>query len=317
MSSLVLSLDFELFWGVSDVREIRDYRQNVEGVWVAVPKLLALFRQYGIRATWATVGMVMCRDFKQWREIRPTLLPGYLRQKCSNYRLDSVAQDNPSLFFARPLVEQILAAPGQELAAHTYSHFYCGEEGASPAQFAADLKCANTIADEVGVAFRSLVFPRNQVLPEYLAVAAESGIKVYRGNPDHWIYRGGDLVPGGVAGRVMRYADSWLSLTGTHAQNVKNQNGILNVPASLFLRPWSRSMATFEPLRLARLKSAMTDAAKRNKVCHLWWHPHNFGVNTNQNLAALEVLLKHYHVLKDQYGMQSASMGDFATKGLL
>lgn len=60
MSSLVMSLDFELFWGVSDSRRINDYRQNVEGVWIAIPKMLALFRQYDIHATWAAVGMLMC-----------------------------------------------------------------------------------------------------------------------------------------------------------------------------------------------------------------------------------------------------------------
>jgi peptidoglycan/xylan/chitin deacetylase (PgdA/CDA1 family) len=310
MPSLVISLDFELFWGVSDSRRINDYRQNVEGVWIAIPKMLALFRQYDIQATWATVGMLMCRNHAKWRDIRPTLMPGYRRQGCSNYSLDALARENPSLFFARPLVEQILETPGQELATHTYSHFYCGEEGASPAQFAADLKCAKAVADDLGVVFKSLVFPRNQVLLQYLPVAAAAGLQVYRGNSDHWLYREGHTVPGGFAGRAIRYADSWLPLTGTHAQEVSNKDGIANVPASLFLRPWSRSTVALEPLRLARLKAAMTDAAKKDKVCHLWWHPHNFGINTDQNLAVLEALLQHYQVLRERYGMNSMTMGE-------
>lgn len=312
MSSLVLSLDFELFWGVSNSRKLSDYRQNVEGVWIAIPKMLALFRKYDIHATWATVGMVMCRNHKQWREIRPTLMPGYLRQECSNYSLDSVSRENPSIFFARPLVEQILETPGQELATHTYSHFYCGEDGASPAQFAADLECAKAIGEDVGIVFRSLVFPRNQVLSKYIPVAAAAGLQVYRGNSDHWLYRQGHTVPGGVAGRAIRYTDSLLPLTGAQAQQVINNKEILNVPASLFLRPWSRSLQLLEPLRLARLKAAMTHAARNNKICHLWWHPHNFGLNIDQNLSVLTELLKHYRILKDQYGMQSVAMGCFA-----
>ena len=203
-------------------------------------------------------------------------MPGYLRQGCSNYSLDTLAHENSSLFFARPLVEQILETPGQELGTHTYSHFYCGEEGASPAQFAADLECAKAVAGDLGVVFKSLVFLRNQVLAQYLPMASAAGLQVYRGNFDHWLYREGHIVPGGVAGRAIRYADSWLPLSGTHAQEVSNEHGIANVPASLFLRPWSRSTVALEPLRLARLKAAMTDAAKQDKVCHLWWHPHNF-----------------------------------------
>lgn len=312
MSSLVLSLDFELFWGVSDSRKLSDYRQNVEGVWIAIPKMLALFRKYDIHATWATVGMVMCRNHKQWREIRPTLMPGYIRQECSNYSLDSVSRENPSIFFARSLVEQILETPGQELATHTYSHFYCGEDGASPAQFAADLECAKAIGEDVGIVFQSLVFPRNQVLSKYISVAAAAGLQVYRGNSDHWLYKGGHTAPGGIAGRTIRYADSWLPLTGTHSQKGSIENGIANVPASLFLRPWSRSTAAFEPLRIRRLKAEMTAAANQGKVCHLWWHPHNFGINTDQNLAVLESVLQHYRGLRDRYAMSSRTMAETA-----
>ena len=132
MPALVISLDFELFWGVADSRSIAGYRNNIEGEWEAIPKMLDLFRQYEIRATWATVGMLMCSDYSQWREIRPSVLPGYERTQCSTYLLGSAVQENPKLFFARPLVEQILETPGQEIASHSYSHFFCGEAGGNP-----------------------------------------------------------------------------------------------------------------------------------------------------------------------------------------
>src|SRR3989344_618887 len=235
MSSLVISLDFELFWGVADSRTVAGYRNNVEGEWNAIPRMLALFRQYGVRATWAAVGMLMCRNHAQWREIRQTVLPGYLRQCCSTYSLDSVVRENPRLFFARKLVEQILETPGQELATHTYSHFYCGEEGATPEQFAADLMCAQAIASDMGARCRSLVFPRNQIRKEFVAELAKVGIQVYRGNPDHWLYRDGHFIPGGIAGRAVRLADTWLPLSGMNTAHVEATDGLVNVPASLFL----------------------------------------------------------------------------------
>lgn len=310
MSSLVISLDFELFWGVADSRTVASYRNNVEGEWNSIPRMLALFRQYGVRATWGAVGMLMCRNHAQWCEIRPTVLPGYLRQRCSTYSLESVARENPRLFFARPLVEQILDAPDQELATHTYSHFYCGEAGATPEQFAADLACAQAIASDMGVRCHSLVFPRNQIRSEFVAELAKAEIRVYRGNPDHWLYKGGHFIPGGIAGRAVRFADAWLPLSGMNTVQPEIIGGLVNVPASLFLRPWSRKLAALESLRLARLKQAMTAAARSGGICHLWWHPHNFGVNTEQNLAVLESLLQHYRVLQDRYGMRSLSMRD-------
>ena len=119
MAKLVISPYSKLFWGVSDSSKIFYYRQNIEGVLVAISKMLALFRQCDVRATWATVGMVMCCNYKQWREIRSTLMPDCFRQGCSNYSFYTVSRENPSLFFARPLVKQILKTPGQELVTHT------------------------------------------------------------------------------------------------------------------------------------------------------------------------------------------------------
>ena len=132
-AKFVISLDFELFWGVADTQTIAAYGRNVLGEWDAVPRMLALFARYGVRVTWATVGMIMCRNYDDWRATRPTLLPGYARSALSPYAMEQVVRSYPRLFFARPLVEQILAAQGQELGTHTYGHFYCNEAGASPA----------------------------------------------------------------------------------------------------------------------------------------------------------------------------------------
>ncbi|MDH5766680.1 MAG: hypothetical protein OEZ38_11755 [Gammaproteobacteria bacterium] len=185
----------------------------------------------------------------------------------------------------------------------------------TPQQFSADLNCANEIASEMGVAFRSIVFPRNQVKHEYLKMLPSAGIKVYRGNPDNWLYRDGHFAPGGSVGRVVRFLDAWLPLTGDHSSHVAIDGELINVPASLFLRPWSRRFSLLESLRLHRLKNAMTVAAQTGRVCHLWWHPHNFGVNLENNLAALKNLLEHYRHLKDLYGMKSVVMSDFESVG--
>lgn len=313
MSQFVVSLDFELFWGVSHSQTVASYGRNVQGEWEAVPRLLALFRRYGIKVSWATVGMAMCRNYREWRDIRPSVLPGYLRKQISPYTLDNLVREHPNLFFARPLVEQILATPGQELATHTYSHFYCNEPGATPEQFAADLVCARAKAAEFGVHCRSLVLPRNQIVEKFLSILPDAGIQVYRGNANHWLYRNGDIVPGGIAGRAVRFADGFLPLSGHCDGRVERSGDLLNLPASLFLYPWSERQSALAPIRLFRLKRCMTAAARAGSICHLWWHPHNFGVNTDRNLALLESLLQHYRMLADQYGMQTSCMGDFAT----
>lgn len=312
MSTFVISLDFELFWGVADIADIRDYGANVNGEWQAVPSMLSLFRRYRINATWATVGMLMCRDYAQWNALRPDVMPDYRKVALSAYRHANMARSHPRLFFARPLVEQILATPGQELASHTYSHYLCNEEGAAPAQFAADMRCAAAIASELGVTLKSLVLPRNQVHDAYLGRLPESGIRVFRGNSDHWLYRNGHQAPCGLAGRAVRLVDAWFPLRCATSRVGLAPGGLVNVPASMFLRPWSKRLAWFEPMRMQRMCGAMTDAARSGGVFHLWWHPHNFGINQAENLGVLEALLKHYARLRDDYGMTSMTMHEFA-----
>lgn len=307
----VLSLDFELFWGVAESRTISGYRNNIEGEWSAIPAMLDLFQRYRVNATWAAVGMLMCRDYDHWREVRPSITPAYLRPECSTYTIDEIVKEYPQLFFARPLVERVLSTPGQELGCHSYSHFYCAEPGVTPAQFAADLACAKTLGDELGVTYRSFVFPRNQVVAEYLPELAQAGIRVYRGNPLHRLYDLGHLAQAGKFRRAMRLADAYLPLSGPKVATVQVSNGLVNCPASFFLRPWSARLSPLEPLRLHRLKRAMFAAAHTGGVFHLWWHPHNFGVCTDENLAVLEALLQCYRELHDKYGMRSSCMGDF------
>jgi hypothetical protein len=308
----IISLDFELFWGVSATQTVASYGGNVLGEWHAIPRLLALFRRYQAKATWATVGMLMCRDYKQWRAIRPAVLPGYTRANISPYMMERLVKEHARLFFARPLVEQIMATPGQELATHTFSHFYCNEPGATPEQFAADLVCARAIAAEMGVVFRSLVFPRNQVVEKFLSVLPGAGIQVYRGTSNHWLYRNGDAVAGGIAGRLARFADACIPLSGQRTVYAQVHSGLVNLPASLFLYPLGAKLRALAAMRLDRLKRMMTAAAQAGGIFHLWWHPHNFGANTDENLAQLASVLRHYHFLADTYGMTNHSMGDFS-----
>jgi peptidoglycan/xylan/chitin deacetylase (PgdA/CDA1 family) len=313
MSAFIISLDFELFWGVADTANLASYGKNVQGEWTAIPGMLALFKRYNINATWATVGMAMCRDYAQWNEIRPAELPSYNNEVRSTYNYGALAREYPDLFFARPLLEKILETPGQELASHTYSHYFCNEEGSTTSQFLADMACADAIARDVGVSFSSIVLPRNQVVKKYVTLLPSLGINVYRGNADHWIYRNGHDLAGGLAGRAARLTDAWLPLRDATVHVEQIHSSLVDVPASLFLRPWSAPLAWLEPLRMKRLFEAMTAAAMSDGLFHLWWHPHNFGVEQAKNLNMLESLLQHFAILRDQMGMQSLPMRAFAS----
>ncbi|MEM6905501.1 MAG: polysaccharide deacetylase, partial [Pseudomonadota bacterium] len=132
--ALVISLDFELMWGVRDGHTIESYGAHIRGVRDALPAMLALFAERGIRATWATVGLLFCRDRDELLAACPPeeLRPRYRDPRLSTYayfdQMGQSAADDP-YSFAPDLVERIAETPGQEIGTHTFSHFYA-QEGA-------------------------------------------------------------------------------------------------------------------------------------------------------------------------------------------
>ena len=68
--ALVISLDFELHWGVRDKRPVDGpYRENLLGAREAIPRMLDLFEEFGVAATWATVGFLFAKNRDGTRRI--------------------------------------------------------------------------------------------------------------------------------------------------------------------------------------------------------------------------------------------------------
>jgi hypothetical protein len=56
----------------------------------------------------------------------------------------------------------------------------------------------------------------------------------------------------------------------------------------------------------------MTYAAKNNLTYHLWWHPHNFGINIRENLTFLNEILIHFTELNLKYNFKSNCMSEIS-----
>ena len=60
--NFTISLDFELYWGMRDVKTLESCNERIRNVHVIVPKLLELFKRYEIHTTWAIVGFLFLND---------------------------------------------------------------------------------------------------------------------------------------------------------------------------------------------------------------------------------------------------------------
>ena len=318
--AFVISLDFELHWGVRDKHgPDSPYRQNLLAARDVVTKLLTLFERYDIAATWATVGFLFAETKSELEAAKPVTRPAYRDRSLDPY-IELVGDDEASdpIHYAGSLVRRIAAAPRQELATHTYSHFYCLEGGATGEAFEADLRAAGEMARLHDVTLRSIVFPRNQHRPEYERVLLDSGITSFRGNPPTWTWgESADESVRSPAKRAGRLTDAYLPITGHGTvgwEDVLQPNGLANVRASLPLRPWSQKLKVLEPLRRRRIARALKHAAKRDKIFHLWWHPHNFGGHPEQNLKFLQNVLDDFAKLRDKHGIESLTMAEVASR---
>lgn len=318
--TFIVSLDFELFWGVRDVASLEQYGANLRGTREAVPAVLALFERRGIHATWATVGFLFFDTKADLLAHLPAARPAYTNPKLSPYTaLDEVGENEAAdpYHFGRALLERIRAVRGQEIGSHTFSHYYALERGQTAETFRQDMQAALGAGARLGVDIRSLVFPRNQYNASYVGICRELGLTSYRGNEDSWIYRQRTEEREPLLKRGARLLDAYVNMSGHHTfrlDEVARSGAPFNLPASRFLRPWSPKLRSLEETKLRRIERAMTHAAREGEAFHLWWHPHNFGVNLARNLANLTRLLNHFEGLRNRYGMESSSMGDVAAR---
>ncbi len=298
----IISLDFELMYGLTGLYTYPEYKKNIDGVPEAVEKILGLFEEYDISATWAVVGMMFLKGKKELINNLPDRKPNYKNKKVSNYEaLDDIFDGKA--YFASDLISKVAQTKGQEIATHTFSHYYCDEKGQTKADFDADL--SKTIEIHTNLGYEkpvSIIFPKNMVNEKYMDVLKKNNIRTYRGTPKIWI----DKVPLNILKRMCRLIDIFFNITGYQCF-VPEYSELINIPASRFLRHYD-GINLLEKLKIRRIKKQMEHAAKNKKCFHLWWHPHNFGNAVEENIKNLREILEYYKQLEQQYDFKSINM---------
>ncbi|MDB2435945.1 polysaccharide deacetylase family protein [Schleiferiaceae bacterium] len=311
----IISLDLELFWGVRDVTDLEAYGESILGVRTSFPKTINLLDEYKVCATIASVGLLFFEEKSTLMKELPSLKPKYVDEDLSPYpTLENIGKNEEvdKFHFGKELISCV--SSNHEIATHTFSHYYCLEPGQNKDEFEQDLVGALNIMKKCGLKCTSIVFPRNQINPDYLDVCARNGIIAYRGNPKSWIYRASEARQESLIKRFLRLLDSYINITGRNIYGIENltQHGLINIPGSAFLRPYNSRLHLLEKLKVYRIKRSMLMAAKKNKIYHLWWHPHNFGLNQEKNIQLLTNILEYYKELNKLYKFQSSTISDTA-----
>jgi peptidoglycan/xylan/chitin deacetylase (PgdA/CDA1 family) len=317
-----ISLDFELHWGGFEKWPVEKYNTYFSNTRNIIPQMLSRFAENEIHVTWATVGMLFNASKKDLYQNNPVHLPTYDREDLSAYHYinhHGIGEDEQSdpYHYAPSLVRQIIDTPYQELGTHTYAHYYCNEKGQTLEQFRSDMRAAQAVAQKFGKKLQSLVFPRNQFNEQYLRICFEEGITSVRSNPLDWFWHIESTQQESVWKRLNRGLDAYLPIgkknTFSIESLVRNEGLPICIPASRLLRPYNPKEFFLNDLKIQRIKSEMTRAARHGEVYHLWWHPHNFGNFPAESIIALQQILDHYRRCQEQFGMQSLTMSEIVS----
>lgn len=319
--SFTISLDFELHWGGFEKWRLERYRDYFLKTREVIPRILNLFEQHQVHATWATVGLLLHKNREELHSTFPKEKPTYhqIVLSASNYISQNQVGDNETddpFHYAPSLIQEILITEGQELASHSYGHYYCNEPGQTPQQFRADALAWNRAAESYGFKASSLVFPRNQFNKDYLRICNKVGIDIIRTNPLDWWWNIQSIENESLWKRFNRGLDAYFNVGGKTSfrlSSVEKSEGVWMLPASRLLRPYNPKELFLNIKKIRRIKAEMTIAAKAQECYHLWWHPHNFGDYPQQNLDGLSEILNHYTFLNKEYGMQSLNMKEIAS----
>ncbi len=316
---LVISLDLELFWGCRRQQRLEACRDELLSARRAVPRLLQLFRDYDLRATWPVVGLLFATSKDEMLEVMPDQLPVYRDIDASPYahiaRIGASERDDP-VHFAPTLIGQIAACPGQEVASHTFSNFYCGQRGQQRRDFRADLGAAIDVARRRGIILRSLVVPFNDLPEKYLEICGQLGISAYRGVPPVWPYSRSESDGGNIQSGLRRWArrlDTVVPLTGTRCVQPPHRtaSGPVNVAATRRLLPVLEGTDSWSsPLPRWRLVTELDHAAREGGIVHLWGRVADFAHHLTARCGQLRRILDRFAHWRTRDRMQSLTMHD-------
>lgn len=311
--NFIISLDFELYWGMRDVQTLDSYKEHIRNVHIVIPKMLELFKKYEIHATWAIVGFLYMNDKDQLVDKFPKELPSYSGKQFDPYNYIVTNDLKKEYHFAPSCIDMIKSTPHQEIGTHTFSHYYTLEAGQTYQQFKNDIEAAINAQLPTGQSCRSIVFPRNQYDEEHLKIIQLLKINFYRGNQNYWLYKPKPFYKEHFLLRLIRLADAYINISGpnTFISQPADLSTSVNVRASRFLRPYTYTLRGLENLRFRRIQRSMQHAAKNKENYHLWWHPHNFGKNIEKNLNFLERILIEYKTLNARFAFKSKSMCEY------
>ena len=233
----LISLDFELVWGGAgwNLSKIELYKPNLSCAKEALCEIVHLLEKYDMKCTIGYVGAMNYASLQELQMVNNTLIPSYLDISYASFAslLPHVGKElDVNLFLAHREVEILQVKANVELASHTYSHYYCLEEGQTIEDFENDVRMAKENAIKQGVNLVSIIFPRNQVNDDYLTICRKYGFTHFRGMLNSFLYKPSKTPFRYSPMGALRFLDTYLNISGNNTYTIEDTKNkeLIDVP---------------------------------------------------------------------------------------
>lgn len=280
---LVISLDFEIGWGVWEserwrARQARDVYRDLRP---ALRRFVDFLDARQLALTWATVGaMVSPRADGEF-----DYLPGAARDHIHRF----LAEAAPDTIDGRDLFDIVSGArTPQHFASHSYSHTRFDYAGMTGEALTTDLARSTARMAELGHPVDALVFPEN-IVAHWDALAA-NGIRVGR-------LPAPQVRPTGL-GPLDRVLSRTIAAPPL-AQDSAGGTGVAAHSGSLFFNWYGAALSLRRAMVERQARLGLAEAVRTGGTLHLWLHPFNL-TDTPDMVGALERFLNEAAVQRDQ-----------------
>lgn len=305
--AFVISIDTELAWGEAHKRDGVVGGHHFEREREVVERILDVFTQYEIAATWAVVGHLFLDRCDGHPELEQPAY-GWLDGDWLDVDPCSDLQAAPH-YYGRDIVDRLLACPvPQEVGSHAFSHVIVDDPGCSAEVFASELAAARAVADPLGVALRSFVYPRNAI--GHLDTLAAVGFTNYRGGRTTRPFAG----LSGLPRRAAALVDRVLPLAGSAVQPARHDSGLWNIPQTYLFAPVTARRRLPPAVWARRPIGRLRQAARHRSLFHLWFHPYNVTANPDRAVASLTAICRAAAQLRDRGRLDVVTMGSLADR---
>lgn len=290
----VISIDTELAWGLAHRRDGGEQggaaSHRFDGEREVIQRLLQLFEDYEVPATWAVVGHLFLEECSAGDDGRPhpeVVRPDYRWLDGDWFDIDPCSDVTAAPYLYGPdIVRQIKACSvPQEIASHSFSHMIMDDPGCVRGVLSSELEASRAAAENHGVELRSFVYPRNAIA--HLDQLAADGFTAYRGGRPAPPFVGRPA----WQRRALAFVDRVRPLRGSAVWPTV-EGGLVNVAQTYLFAPDVKGRL-LPPRLWARFPVArVRQAANERSLCHLWFHPYNITASPDRAFAALEVICR-------------------------